>query len=539
VRRFFKDQRGAVSIIAAAFSGVMLVLAALAVDVGYLFLQSRKLQGTADLAAMAAASDLPRAEAAAAATAQANGWAPDVRVKVERGMHRADPAIPVKQRFAAGAPAPNAARVTLETDAQLFFGRAILGDAPVRLRRTATAARPELAAFSIGSRLAALQGGAANALLSALAGGQIELSVMDYRALADARVDLLAFSRALASEVNLTAASFDDALDVDVTTPQALRALAASLDATGNAAAAAAARKAAKTADPARKLSLGRLMDLGPFGVQDYATSAKVNVAAQDLMSAILTLAAEGRQVKLDLGAGVPGLADVDVWLAIGERPNNAPWLAVSGDGDPIIRTAQMRLYLEAKVAAAGLAQIRLPVFIEAAAAEARLSKVDCQTGEVALQVKPSLGGAAIGDVDVTKLNDFKHPLTVAPAQIVSLPLVKATGRAALQLGGLTWQDVRFSAADIEAGRTRTVSTHDLTRGLVASLISDLDLDVDVLGLGLGVGPIVNTLGATLAPIAAPLDGLLEVVSQLTGVRLGQADVQVQGTRCGAAALVA
>jgi uncharacterized membrane protein len=30
-----------------------------------------------------------------------------------------------------------------------------------------------------------------------------------------------------------------------------------------------------------------------------------------------------GRQVKLDLGASVPGVTDLDVWLAIGERPKN------------------------------------------------------------------------------------------------------------------------------------------------------------------------------------------------------------------------
>ncbi len=63
--------------------------------------------------------------------------------------------------------------------------------------------------------------------------------------------------------------------------------------------------------------------------------------------------------------------------LAIGERPNRSPWLTVTSKGEPIIRTAQTRIYLEATTAKAlsDLTAVKLPVLIEAASAEARLKQ--------------------------------------------------------------------------------------------------------------------------------------------------------------------
>src|SRR5690606_13131131 len=73
-RRFRDDQRGAVMVVTAIAMTLVMALAALATDMGHVFLQSRKLQGIADLAALSAAADLPHAQTAALATVQANGW---------------------------------------------------------------------------------------------------------------------------------------------------------------------------------------------------------------------------------------------------------------------------------------------------------------------------------------------------------------------------------------------------------------------------------------------------------------------------------
>ena len=48
-----------------------------------------------------------------------------------------------------------------------------------------------------------------------------------------------------------------------------------------------------------------------------------------DLADAALSVANGGRQVQLNLGATVPGLASTTAWLAIGQRPSNSPWIAI------------------------------------------------------------------------------------------------------------------------------------------------------------------------------------------------------------------
>jgi uncharacterized membrane protein len=190
-RAFRSDERGGVAILAAAGGGLFCLLAALTVDLSALALEGRTLQGAADLAAMSAARDLPRAHAAATATAEAN--LANVATETVTGLYIADAALKPAARFTPSPAGPNAARVTLKRPSSLYFGRWIVGRDTVQLTRTATAAisaDPPRAMFSIGSRLAALDGGVANALLSGLTGSSVSLSVMDYNRLADARVNL-------------------------------------------------------------------------------------------------------------------------------------------------------------------------------------------------------------------------------------------------------------------------------------------------------------------------------------------------------------
>ncbi|HWL47165.1 MAG TPA: TadG family pilus assembly protein, partial [Sphingomonadaceae bacterium] len=176
------DRRGAVTVVAAASLIASLGCLAFAVDAGSIFFESRRLQGIVDAAALSAASQLDDADAAAEAAVRLNRWGHPYTLTVETGAYRPDPGLAVGQRFAVSASEANAARVTIESDAPLFFALAF-GHRSARITRSATAARANLASFSIGSRLLALQGGVANALLGALTGSEISLSVMDYDAL--------------------------------------------------------------------------------------------------------------------------------------------------------------------------------------------------------------------------------------------------------------------------------------------------------------------------------------------------------------------
>ncbi len=552
-----RDERGGVAVIAAAATGVIVVCAALAIDLGSIYLQSRQLQGMADLAAIGAARDMSHAQAAALATANGNGWNGPLTADVVLGAYTADPTIAPAQRFQTvrAANAANAVKVTLHAKANVFFGASILGASTVDIDRTATAAQAQLASFSIGSRLLAVQGGVANAVLSGLTGSQVSLSVMDYNSLASAKVDLLQYSQALQTKLNLTGVSYDKVLQTQMSSGTALSALADTLSTNGNDPAAAALRKIAAGAGNATPAQLDKVIDLGPYGAQDHsdaATGAGVQVTALDLTNAVLQVSQGGHQVALTTNTAVPGLAKVTGWLAIGQRPSNSPWLTVNDDDSVTISTVQTRLYVTAQVAPgagalsnAGVASVNIPIFVEAASAKAKLSSLTCPASSTApamnLLVQPSVGQIAVGEVDQNQLADFTHPVTINKANLVATPALSVTAKADVNIGGLDWQKVSFSQADVQAQAVKTVTTNDIASATVTSLLSNLNLGVQVFGLNLGLGTsaITQAMTPVLNAAAAPLDSTINTLESLTGVKLGQADIWANGLRCQDAALVA
>ena len=529
-RRALNDERGGVAIMAAAGGGLFCLLAALTVDLSALALEGRTLQGAADLAALSAARDLPRAQAAARATAEAN--LSDVSAETATGLYVADAALPPPRRFtpvaAAGA---NAARVTLQRNASLYFGRWIVGRDTVRLTRTATAAitaEPPRAMFSIGSRLAALDGGIANALLSGLTGSTVSLSVMDYERLADARVNLLSFYDALAAELGVQAGDYDSLLTHEIDAGRTLRVLR---DLAGDQADSVLSKLTSPAAGVTVKL--GDLIGVEADAGSGLAGGLDASIAVLDLVMAMLETGGD-RQVALNLGAQT-GVADLRVSLAIGERPDQSPWLTVTGTGSPVIRTAQARLYVRATTAEelSGLARVQLPILIELAASEARLNAIDCTRNSVELGVRPGLATATLGEINEARLGDFKSKLAPAPATLLSvLGLVRLTGQAQVALADVGYRSTTFSAADIAARKIRIVTSSSLATGLITSLIQDLEVTVHALGLGLGLGGIVQALGGLLAPLGPVLDNAVNPLLELLGLKLGQADVRVHGVSC-------
>ncbi|HEY0270028.1 MAG TPA: TadG family pilus assembly protein [Sphingomonas sp.] len=541
--RFAGDRRGGVTIFTAICLTMLLASAALAVDMGLVYLDDRRLQGVADVAALAAAAaTAPRQSTAAQRTIDANSDDGATLAATTPGAYTPDASLPPAQRFVAGGTPANATQVTVTQDVPLFFGRFVTGRPTTHIAVKATAARIDMAAFSIGSRLAAVQGGLPNALLSALAGTNLNLSVMDYNALAGANVDVLAFTDALRTQLHLTAASFGDTLNADATLPQILSALAT---ATGDATAAAALRSIALKV-PATKIALSNLIDLGPYAGQDHADpDSAINIDGYSILNEMLQLANGQRQLALNLGLSLPGITSTTLYLAIGQRPAHSPWLAVDDDGATVVRTAQARLYLDTQVAGAatlGLVSLRVPVYIELAQAQARLADIACGTGPsnatVTLSVQPAVGEIAIADLDTGTLDNFAAPVALNRALIAHALLVNVTGRADLHLGGVTWQNVPFSSVDIASGTIHTVSTGDIAQGVATSLISGIDLRVEALGLGVNLSALTATVGAVLTPLAPTLDGVVDQVTGLLGVHVGQADTRVDGVRCGKPILV-
>jgi len=553
VSHFWRCERAAVAVTAALIFPVLCGFAAFAIDMGSIFLQTRQLQGDADLAALGAASNLTDAQAAAAATANANGWAYPVTTTVTVGTYVDDTTVPSGQRFSAGGASPNAVRVNLATQANLFFGASILGVSTLPINRTATAASAQMAAFSVGSGLASLQGGVANAVLTGLTGSQVSLSVMDYNALATANVDLLQYSQALQTDMSLQGVSFNNVLSSQISQGEALKVLGNVLTSDGQAQAGAAINELATAAGNTVPAQLSQVISLGPYGDQDHTganSGAGIAVNALQLASAMLELSQGGRQVQLQLGSTVPGLENLTLWLAIGQRPNNSPWVAVADDGSVVISTAQARIYLDAQLlpgtlSSLGVAAVNVPIYVEIASAQAKLSSLTCPSAtapeSVTLSANPSVGELALGSVNTSQLSNFSNELTVTPATLISLPLVTATGTATVNIGGPDWQPVTFSASDIQSDKVKTVSTTNIAEASVASLLASLNIQVQVAGLGLGLGTsaIAPALQSTLTGAAGNLDTVIDSATNLLGVQLGTASVWVDGVRCNDAALVA
>ncbi|HEV7229397.1 TadG family pilus assembly protein [Brevundimonas sp.] len=524
----WRDRRGGVAVMAAASAGLVCALAA-AIDVGSVALEARRLQGAADLAALSAAADLPRAQTIAAETAVAN--APNLTAAVtEIGLYVPDPALAPAARFQPGAETPNAVRVTLTKETPLFFGAVLLGRPTFTLTRTARAARPmqPRAVFSLGSRLAGLDGGVANVLLTGLTGSQVSLSLMDYNALAAADVDLLSWWSALATEANVSAADFDGVLTSRIDAGRALELAEPLLDGSSRS-----ALTALSQAMAGRQIRVGDLIALEPGAEGLLEGGLNAGVAALDLVMATAQVAGGDRQVALDLGADV-GLASVTADLAIGEPAQSSAWLTITRTGHPVIRTRQTRLIVRARTSTklAGLAQVDLPLMVELAPAEARLAGVDCGAGAVTVEARPGLARAAVGAAS-GDFDDFSRDLTVEEARLLSVAgLVTVRARAEVEAAQTTFRPLTFDRAEVQARARKSVSTTTIGESLVASLLRNLDVTVSALGLGLGLGGLEDKLAALLAPVGATLDGLLNPLLSLLGVRLGEADVRIAGLDC-------
>ncbi|KTT99456.1 hypothetical protein NS355_06520 [Sphingomonas yabuuchiae] len=533
MRRLRGDRRGAVSILTAIMTMALIGFAALGVDVGMLTLSQRRLQGIADQAALAAAASSPdRRDEAIRRLLTANGLG-DVTSTITPGRYRADAAIAPQDRFEPGADA-GALRVALSRPVPLFFGRVLTGrnTAPVSAR--AVARRIDMAAFSLGTRLVDVSGGLPGALLNGLAGSDLSLSIGDYQALVGAQIDLLPMIQGLGTKIGLTGASFDTILAADVTLPQLLGAMA---DATGKPDAAGILRRMALRV-PGSKVPLTRLIDLGPLGNATKVPSRDlIGVDAYTILRESLSIANGQRQVALNLGGSIKGLLSTRVLVAIGERPASSPWLTVAQDGSTIVRTAQQRFLIDSEIGVPVLANIHLPIFVETAAAQARLNSVACAGSmqTVTIDTLPSPGTLAIAQVDQSRFDDMsRSPIT---GQTVLLQLLaRVWGYAKLDLASdSAWQQVRFNQDDISQRTTRTVTANSAVRGIAASLIRQVTLRLE----GLDLSGLTGIVGAALTPVAPILDTLIGDLTELLGLHVGQADVTVNGVRCGAATLVA
>jgi uncharacterized membrane protein len=554
-----------------------LAAAALAVDEGSLYVERREAQSVTDLAAIYAAANITKADAAVLKVFNNNRQTNVVlvgdsnaqstlagyqRVLVEKGRYAADPTVAASTRFVVGATPPNAVRVTYSKDGTTYFANMVIGDRKIVTSAVATA--PAEAAFSVGSRLASLNGGILNDVLGGLLGTTLSLNVMDYNALLGVDVNALQFIDALKTELNLTAGTYSEVLQAEATVGQIMSALATVTK--DRDADIALAKLLGAHIPGSLKVPLSNYIDLGAIGKLSTGRGAAgldANVGILELLGAAAAIANGKNQVAVDLGADVPGLLGVKLNVAIGEPPQGYSWFAV-GEPGKIVRTAQTRLQLVVTVGGSGGlvdsvlgGSVRVPLYVELAYAEAQLKSVSCPTGKpasaiVTVAAQPGVAEIWLGDINPADLKIFTKKPVVQPAQLVKLnPVglnvltVDVKGAANVRIGNLTPTTLTFNKSEIDARTIKSVSTRNLTQSLTASLLSGLTLNVELKVLGLGLGLFVPSDAAVkaaivglLSGVTAPIDDLLHSVLTLVGVKVGEADVRVHGVNCGRSVLV-
>ncbi|MDQ8698985.1 pilus assembly protein TadG-related protein [Hyphomicrobium sp. LHD-15] len=542
----FRDRSGAIGIVMALFFSVCVGLSALAVDVGSLYLERRTVQGVADLAALAAASELARADAAARATLAVNGFGDIRSLAVIKGRYEMDRSVAHGLRFTGGKQPYNAVQLDVGLQGKLYFAKSFMRAPDISVSAIGTT--DAQAMFSIGSRLVSVRGGLTNAILGALLGGSVNLSVMDYRALLDANVTLLSFLSALATEVGVSAGTYSEVIAANATVGNVLSALVRAGQATGQQQAAQVLTTLLSQANLSATVSLSGLVNLGPLahaevGQPHSGLGSEVNVMS--LVSAVASLANGDNQVAVNLGAAVPGLLSLKMDLAIGEPSQHSTWVTV-GQAGATVQTAQTRLRLLAEVGGTGLlsgVRVRLPIYVEVGQAEARLAALTCQggqSGEAVIEAKPAVVRAWVGDVAPGGLSSFRTGVPVSAGKIVDTPLLSVKAAAYVEMGNGSSRELRFTQSDVAGRVVKTAEVHDYLSSLTTSLLQNAELRVDILGLGIGLGSvsaIKSLVLALLAPVTSLLDGLLAPLLETVGVHLGEVDVQVNGMRCGSAVL--
>jgi uncharacterized membrane protein len=548
---FLGDTRGNIAVLFAMGFAVSAMVGAVAVDAAALYHERRMIQNGVDLAALSAASDTSHAasiaqqalvEAGLLKGNSSNG------LTVAAGHYNPDPAVAAGQRFTPGLSPLNAVMVSFERPGQLHFARGWTQSPTIGATAIATAT-PQVS-FSIGSRLASLNGGIANAVLNGLLGTNVALTAMDYNGLLNAQVDAFSFLDALAIRLGVTAGTYNDLLAMSAdhgTLAAALADLLTGAERTS-------ALTLASAAGHNGVVPLGKLFKLGAFGDLDIGTGAGeglfATISALDLLSASAGLSNGTHQVTLALAAGVPGLVSLNVTLAIGEPPQGGSWYAIGPTGT-VVRTAQLRLRLVATILGTGAlvgAPIRLPLYVEMAHSEAIASAATCPAGNNAsgtatILTRPGMLRVMIGEVTPASFGNFATSPSVGLAKLVE---VKVLGLTVLQVLASSLVEIaqtnpiplNFSASDIVAKTIKTAATTTPVNSLTTSLLGNMQLQVPVLGLGLNLTSLTGLLKAIISPVGPTLDLTINRLFEAVGLSIGEADVRVYGVRCSRPVLV-
>ncbi|UXA41323.1 hypothetical protein KZA81_20920 [Pseudomonas juntendi] len=331
--------------------GLALLFMLLVIDSGRLYLEQRKLQRIADMAALEAAGQYavctgsgPQATVVARAAATRNGHAPGNPLAASCGYLQTG--ANSLRTFTTDNNRTEAIRVdvsnTVPTSVaagvySLAQGTGVPLTTTLHAHAVASSPVPPQAMLSIRTTLATVdsrQSVLLNALLGAL-GGNVQLDVAGWQGIASTQLNVLRYLDQLAIDLNLKAGDYRQLLSADATATQLLQAAVKVLQQSGAAANVVTnLGKLALGASNSTLLQLGDLLD-----IQNGTTQAGLDASIQllQLVQGVIQLAVSESAATVDLPVSVLGLVNGRVRLKVIEPQQ------ISAVGDP--RTDELRVH--------------------------------------------------------------------------------------------------------------------------------------------------------------------------------------------------
>lgn len=568
--RFARDEGGVISVMGAMALMLALAVTMIVVDTGAVLSAKRAQQAATDAAALGAVRQLDSVQAAAEQILFVlNDFDSNAATATATPVYFvADPSRAPDQRyFALGETASdgtvvdaatvNAVRVRMRGESPTYFARLFGFGEMTEIETVAVAALTKHTSFSAGTRLASLDAGIANQVLGGLLGTTLNLSLVDYTALASTTIDALTFLDALAIRAGLEAGSdtYGDLLGTTVTAGQLLDAAVEVLNgetAEGNPSVARVALQSALAPVQNGSVPVDGILGATPYsdrviGSVQTIPGSTIPIGVLDLLTGTATLLGQGQAVGFGTNVNVGSLASVNGTIRVGAPMAH---MAVGKVGDSV-QTSQVEVQLTAVIntGIAGLvnSQVNLPIYIESASGTVTVDGIPCASGGTITRLGAQTGAvlARYGTATDTQpyIATIQAPLGFLGAT-VSVLNVRASG--SVNVGQGSEQIAGFTQSDIDNKTIRSVSSDP---SVLSGLGSALNLQLEPLPgfgtlsailalIGTLVGNITTSLVSAIVGILAPLDQVLDAVLASVGVKLGEMDMIVHGAKCHAPVLV-
>lgn len=367
-------QRGAIGLLAAITLALAVLCMLVVIDSGRLYLEKRSLQRVADVAALEAASRKGNCLAATAIARQATTFASQSAIRNGFDVttdgrtlvtHCGFLTLDANSRrvFTADSSKTDAIQVTVSHTVPRSIAAgmgALFGTTPtpvdIQLSATAVAAaEPPLAALSIRSAALVVNSTTApllNAVIGSMLGGNLSLTAASWNGVVNSKLNVLNYLDALKTELNLTAAGYDQVLATTVAADKLLQVMFNVLQANGtlDSRVSLADQQVLAAAAGKTQLALGKLINIQSG---THVEAFKADLGLLDVIQSLAQLANHKSGIAATAQVGLPGLLNLKIQAKVIEPPQ----LSAIGDpskinsGVPVlndpnriyVRTAQMR----------------------------------------------------------------------------------------------------------------------------------------------------------------------------------------------------